>query len=153
MLKIINLREISETLQDGYTVLVITRYPGKFKDYIDKTNGVYHCPDLAPSPELMSLVQAAKKGGYWNQEYFNREYRDRFLKEIAESQNAKNVLNKIYLQAMNGRNIALACFCGNEEMCHRSIVAGLLQGYGVPFIGNDYSFYLLRYRMILNNIH
>lgn len=45
--------------------------------------------------------------------------------------------------------MGLACFCGDETLCHRSIVAGLLQGAGADVrlaSGADYSRYFEAFR-------
>ena len=34
-----------------------------------------------------------------------------------------------------GKRICLACFCPDETLCHRSIVAGILQYAGIPVNG------------------
>lgn len=48
-----------------------------------------------------------------------------------------------------GETVGLACFCGDETLCHRSIVAGLLQGAGADVrlaSGADYSRYFEAFR-------
>jgi len=41
-----------------------------------------------------------------------------------------NYLNQLYLADKAGKKINLVCFCPTEDMCHRIIIAGLLQGSG-----------------------
>ena len=144
MIKTITIRECDSALNDGYTVLAIVRNPGKFGDYIAKTDGVHWIPTLSPSQNLMRRVDFLKKSGEWNQDKF-ASFALEFVKEIAKSEKAKEMLNRIYKASENGWKIALACFCGDEDMCHRSIVAGLLQGVGCEYEGADYSAYFLPY--------
>lgn len=86
--------------------------------------------ELSPSPSLYGRFLTEKKAGRWDTYAFSKWYTPVFLKEIAESANARASLNELYRRSRNGENIALACFCTDERLCHRSILAGLLQGAG-----------------------
>lgn len=105
---------------------------------------------LSPSSELFGWYYNLKKQGLWRDDLFVTGYVPRFLKEM-HSQEARDMLNKIYLLDKQGKKIALTCFCTNEAGCHRSIIAGLLQGVGCAVItssGTDYRKYYDMYRNI-----
>ena len=75
-----------------------------------------------------------------------------FLSEMRQKP-AKEKLNELYKADRAGKNIALVCFCLDEQLCHRSIVAGLLQGVGchVNMRSNkDYSHYYNLFRSMDN---
>lgn len=65
-----------------------------------------------------------------------------FLKEIQNSAARKKLAELIDLDKQ-GKRICLACFCPDETLCHRSIVAGILQDKGIHVYGvrGDYSQY------------
>ena len=105
---------------------------------------------LAPSPDLFHKYMALKNAGKWRTSSFRDIYLPQFLKEIRYSQEAARVLNKLVEDDKAGQIITLSCFCTDESICHRSIIAGLLQGAGANVTtdtGTDYSRY---YNMYLN---
>lgn len=82
---------------------------------------------LSPSSELFSKYLRLKKAGEWSSETFDEAYVPVFLAQMKEKE-ARDALNYLYSQDKAGKTICLACFCPDEHLCHRSIVAGLLQG-------------------------
>ena len=99
---------------------------------------------LSPSRELFFWYRRMANAGNWNKRAFYEEYVPRFLKEIKSSPAARAALEDLARRSRDGETIALACFCADESMCHRSIVVGILAGAGadVRTDGNrDYSFY------------
>lgn len=145
MIKPIAVREAAKYVEDGWYVLVIVRRPSKLQKYIDSTENVFLIQDLAPSDELMGIVDEFKKRDIWNQENFDRYFVKRFLLEILKNEKAKAMLSRISKASKAGKKFAIACFCGDEKMCHRSIIVGLLEGVGNEFEGFDYSPYMLDY--------
>lgn len=108
-------------------------------------------PELSPSMELFSLYREMVKQLQWGPDAFKDIYVPRFLKEIQDSEEAHDALNKLVVEDRAGRNIALVCFCTSERLCHRSIIAGLLQGVGCNVqtdTGADYSRYYRMYKQI-----
>lgn len=104
---------------------------------------------LSPSRDLFFWYRRMVNAGKWNKRAFDEEYVPRFLKEIKSSPAAKAALEDISRRSRNGETIALACFCADESMCHRSIIAGILAGAGADVktdSGKDYSFYYDMYR-------
>ena len=91
---------------------------------------------------------ALKNAGKWHEGTFREIYVPKFIREIRYSQEAADMLNLLVKKDREGANIALACFCPDEALCHRSIIAGLLQGAHCNVAtetGNDYSYYHLMY--------
>lgn len=83
--------------------------------------------ELSPSWDLFSKYQELKKNGQWNEQTFQEIYVPQFIQEM---HNKKSIalLNQLYKLDKAGKNICLVCFCPDEKLCHRSIIAGLLQG-------------------------
>lgn len=103
---------------------------------------------LSPSPSLFHKYMMLKNMGQWSAESFRTIYVPQFIYEMRYSQAAANALNTIVQMHREGKRIAMACFCPDETLCHRSIIAGLLQGHGEEVItdtGNDYSLYYKQY--------
>lgn len=106
---------------------------------------------LSPSINLFFKYRKWATEGQWNKEKFDNYYVPQFLKEIHGSIEARNKLNQLCRLDRENKQICLVCFCNNEEMCHRSIIAGLLQGAGYNVItemNNDYSKYYQMYKNI-----
>ena len=113
----------------------------KDKSFLSKYNNVFHVPELSPSMELFMCYLSWKHGDVWDKYKFDNNYLPMFLKEMTEK-SATQKLNELYFKDKAGKNILLICFCEIEEMCHRSIVGGLLQGVGVPVISYDHPFFI-----------
>lgn len=111
----------------------------------NKSDKLKQVQALSPSLNLFFKYQNLAKTGQWNEQTFHEVYVPQFLTELrTNSETTYPYLNDLYLADENGKNICLVCFCPNETMCHRSIIAGLLQGVGCNVItetGNDYKKY------------
>lgn len=116
---------------------------------------------LAPSEELFYKFLGWKKNNEWNEETFEKYYVPRFLWEM-QSEVAINTLKSLY-ELGKEKDILLVCYCKEEKMCHRSIVAGILQGMsneqeplerikivGKDFPCDDYSGYYEQYKKLNN---
>lgn len=102
---------------------MIVRKPEKLLDFVT------HEPLLSPSPLLFQNYREAFHKGCFNQAYFDTIYVPQFLTELSENEAALECLS--YLTAISReKEIVLACYCENESMCHRSIIAGILLGLG-----------------------
>ena len=87
----------------------------------------------------------------WDKEHFDSTYVRPFLRLMGTSQ-ARQKLNELYIRDKRDERIALVCYCADENMCHRSIVAGLLQGAGCNVkltSGADFSRYFAELKSIL----
>ncbi len=82
-------------------------------------------PDLSPSPELVSLAQAAEDDGSWRT--FERKFRAEMNKP--EAARLLNLLAALSHQT----SFSLGCYCENEERCHRSVLRKLLAERGAEF--------------------
>lgn len=108
---------------------------------------IIQVPALSPSWDLFSKYMDLKNNNNWNAETFRTVYLPQFLNEM-HSAEARAELNKLYKLDKAGRNICLVCYCVDETLCHRSIIAGLLQGVGCNVVGvkADYSSYYTQYK-------
>jgi len=71
-------------------------------------------PNVAPTPELMKLGQAAEAEKDWV--VFVRKYR----KELAEVDKSR-VLDLLAALSHHA-NFSVGCYCENEARCHRSVL-------------------------------
>lgn len=108
------------------------------------SNWIKQVPALSPSRKLFFAYRNMVRDGIWGYEKFQNFYVPEFLKQIKNDPEAINLLNQIYRTDKAGGNLVLCCYCKNEEECHRSIIAGLLQGVGCSVetdTGADYTKY------------
>ena len=115
-----------------------------------KSSTLIQHKELSPSPALYGRFLSEKKAGHWNEDAFTDWYVPAFLKEMKTSPAARASLNELYRRSRAGEHIALSCFCPDEKTCHRSILAGLLQGAGVDVETEygDYSKYFEMFRQL-----
>ena len=109
--------------------------------------------ELSPSKDLFTWFMIQKQKGQWNKTTFHNIYVPRFLKEMSSQQDSKDRLNDLWYLDKQGKVILLVCSCQEEDMCHRSIIAGLLHGVGCNVIsafGNSVSQYDIYYKMYLD---
>lgn len=107
---------------------------------------------LSPSEDLFFKYLQMATNGMWNENSFRTVYVPRFLRDIKQSDEARQALNMLYQADKHGVDIMLCCFCKDERLCHRSIIAGLLQGVGANVrlaSGTDYSGYWKQYKEIM----
>lgn len=121
----IYLRSISKVKYEEFDeIWLIVRSLGKAAHMLNHPN-VRHMPDLSPTKELFYAYLNWKKQGCWNKSCFEQNYVPQFLRE--SQANPYFIQNMVELQELDkaGKKIALVCFCGDEETCHRSIVGAL----------------------------
>jgi len=85
--------------------------------------------DLAPSADLLYRTKMGLIDF--------KTYTDIYLYEICSRPHVKTILNEIVARSEN-QNIAVVCYCTNEKECHRSILAGILDGLGAKTV-TDFS--------------
>ncbi len=108
-----------KNIDDDVTKLFIARQPIKNMEKYK----LYHVISLSPSYNLFSDYKGKKIT--W-QQYVWR-YRCEMFK-------MKKVFNKIYNEIISGNDIALVCYCGNKNTCHRTIIGNYFTEIGVNVI-------------------
>lgn len=112
-------------------------------DY-NKSMSMMYVPELSPSPELYRKYLEWKAQGIWNKKVFTEKYVPNFLEDMCQTEAQETLKN--LLEESKNKNIMLACYCGDETICHRSIIIGILQGMGAETYNvSDYSAYYSRY--------
>ena len=105
--------------------------------------------DLSPSKRLFWDYLSWKKAGNWNAEKFMNSYAPRFMSELKANLKAIQLLKDL-TRRDPGDDVTLVCFCDDEALCHRSIIAGILQGAGASIsAGSDYSRYYEQFDIAL----
>ena len=136
MIKIGRISDVSVGFDENWLVV---RSPGKAS-----LAHAVHEPRLSPSRELFYRYLDMKKAGKFNMEWFQRFYVPAFLKELIADDGSLMLLDRLYRDSFT-KDILLACFCAEEALCHRSILAGMLAGAGAKIQCDDR--YLEYYRM------
>lgn len=105
---------------------------------------IRHVPELAPSWALFKHYMRLRESDNWNENTFRKSYVPQFLKEV-RGKIQQNLMNELF---STNQHICLVCFCMEEELCHRSIIGGMLQGAGLDVKGlsRDYSHYFDWYK-------
>ena len=120
MIFIGNIRQISNIYDENWLIVRSAKSVPKFSKQVI---------ELSPSKELFYKYLNASKAGLYNDQWFMDNYVPKFLKEIKENKKALALLDELYNKSKT-LNIMLSCFCPDETLCHRSIIAGLLLGAG-----------------------
>lgn len=105
-------------------------------------DGALVCPELAADGFMSDLKAAAKADNTWNPSKFVGEYVPLYMRRLCLPE-ARQTLNRIYKAVKAGKTVAIACYCADEFVCHRVVIAGLFQGLGLEVTGvkADYSAY------------
>ena len=122
------------------------------RSYKYKVDGVINMPDLSPSSTLFDKYLRWVREGNWNRQTFLSQYLPEFMRDTLCAAAGREALVRILHMDQIGLRVALGCSCSDEELCHRSIVAGVLFGHGCSLItqaGRSYSYY---YNYYTNNI-
>ena len=115
------------------------------------STGYRHVPQLSPSSFLFQKYLMMRDMGVWDIENFKGFYVPTFLREMHRS-DARYFLNCLWYLDSKGKNIQVCCSCVQEEVCHRSIVGGVLEGIGCNVVydsGNSYKFYYDSYKEVI----
>lgn len=101
---------------------------------------------LAPTPELFRKYREAFHAGRFNEKFFQNEYVPQFLKELSQNTESGKALEYLH-EKSRIKNIVLGCYCENEKLCHRSIIAGVLLGMGAQIEADlEYLHYYEQYQ-------
>ena len=102
-------------------------------------------PQLAPGDGLFCRYREAYHAGIYDINYFETVYAPQFLKELRNNSEALNILSSLCDEASK-KDIVLCCYCQDEKICHRSIIAGVLLGMGADIRADKK--YLRYYQML-----
>lgn len=111
---------------------------------------VHIVDELSPSRDLYTWYMSQRDRKQWTKEQFDNIYVPRFIKEMSTQQDSKDKLNELWQADRQNKIILLVCACQDEDMCHRSIIAGILHGTGINVMsafGNSISQYDKYYSM------
>lgn len=120
---------IQHTLNQYDQVWFITRDASEVQGFLDAHSQVILHAELSPQPDLFRQYRELAKAGKWDKTLFDSFYVPRFLHDLSTNQEGLVLLNELKTRGKE-KDIALACFCEDESMCHRSIVGGILQNIG-----------------------
>ena len=109
--------DMYEVLDDKFFISRFVKDHASLRKY-----GFVQVADLSPSKKLVQGYLNLKKEGKWNKETFETWYRPLFQKEIKEVLELRNALNQVYKLLKSGKDVVLACYCHDANMCHRLII-------------------------------
>lgn len=121
---------------------MIVRKPGELPDF------VRHEPALSPSIALFQKYREAYHAGKFDDTFFRQVYVPQFIKELSENHQALSIL-KMLVELSKEKDILLACYCENEHLCHRSIIAGILLGMHAQIQADEA--YIRYYEQLINS--
>lgn len=134
-----NLTNLSKNQYDE--ALLIVRSASKIPQQSFEKYRMTQVKELSPSSELFGKYLELRRNNNWNEETFDTIYVPQFIDEIVNGSSHETFgekgheLNQIHRKVMNGKTIAIVCFCDNE-FCHRYIVGGLLSGVGLTVVSD-----------------
>ena len=99
--------------------------------------------ELSPEWGLFTNYRKWVEEKIWNKDTFVNNYVPQFIHDLKNNSQAHTLLTQLCELDKSGKSICLVCFCEDETLCHRSIIAGILQGLGCNVTGvtQDYSAY------------
>lgn len=109
MIHVTNIRNMKpETHDHTYVIVRSLNNPIKHAEQITA---------LSPSTTIFWEFLRRQKAGQWNQTTFDTWYTPAFLQQIANDNNAKEILRDLIHMDRQGKDIVLACFCSNPSLC------------------------------------
>lgn len=138
MIYIKNIRQMSSEYDENWLIVRSCKtVPNNSKQVMD----------LSPSTQLFYNYLNAKNAGNFNANWFAEHYVPQFIQDIKYYPNSVALLAELY-ELSKIKDIALYCFCPDETLCHRSIIAGILLGSGADIECNpDYIKYWHMYQL------
>ncbi|HEX9727296.1 MAG TPA: DUF488 family protein [Gemmatimonadales bacterium] len=82
-------------------------------------------PNLAPSPDLVKIGQAARTDRDW------KAFATKYRAEMAEPERRRTL--DLLAALSHGAAFSLGCYCQDESRCHRSVLRALLAERGASF--------------------
>lgn len=120
MIKVGNITEMSEDYRKN---IMIVRTVESMPEY------AIQMTELSPSTELFKKYRQVYHSGEFNKKWFDEVYVPQFIRELCENPKAVSRLRDLCVDS-KVYSVFLCCYCENEEICHRSIIAGILLGMG-----------------------
>lgn len=102
----------------------IVRSAGKCMDLIRNSKKCKWIPDLSPQSELFHKYLDLKQRN-WNEQTFQSVFVPTFINNLKCNPKGLEYLKLLEQEGFN-KHIELICFCDHEELCHRSIIGGIL---------------------------
>lgn len=93
--------------------------------------GFLWAPSLAPSKEIFYEYRRLSKLGQWTPDAFNNWYTPAYNNYILGNADPRNLLNYIWKRLADGKDVVIACYCGNVDMCHRKLVGLQFERLGI----------------------
>lgn len=85
---------------------------------------IRHVPILSPSQPLWYHYLDLKKAGKWNEGSFMADFAPKFLNEMLRPEPYAK-LRELHGMTRD-KAVLCACYCGNEDLCHRKLVRMIL---------------------------
>lgn len=122
MIEIKNIRDVNPQAYDECW--------GVVRSMKQKSAWCTQVPELSPSKSLFFWYLDQKKAGKWNLDAFKSYYVPTFMQEM-QNPEAKAKFRELIEKHNAGKRICLFCYCTEEYLCHRSILAAMLQANGI----------------------
>lgn len=93
---------------------------------------------LLPGKDLIETAAYLKADGDVDgmSQFFDETVVPQYLDQLRTGA-GRALLNGIYKDVKAGRTVAIGCYCADEAVCVRSVLAGLFQGVGLEVKGVD----------------
>lgn len=127
-------------------IWVICRSVGELRAMFNTHKNVLHIPELAPSEKLFKYYRELVHWGKWDKKHFDAYYVPEFLNDLQNNVDARKLLQNL-VSFSKEKDVLLACFCPEEkeQICHRSIIAGILLNMGANVVcAQEYCMYRLK---------
>jgi len=83
-------------------------------------------PNLSPSPELMAVARSSQDEASWS------VFKKKFRAEMNKPDPSK--ILDLLAALSHQTNMAIGCYCEDEERCHRSVLRELLKERGASLL-------------------
>lgn len=102
-------------------------------------NNIFHVPLLSPSKELFFKHLNLKKANQWNKENFDKVFAPGFLQEMLQPEPLDKLQELANL--IKTQEILVVCYCGDETLCHRSLIKQIINMINSEDIDTDDAHY------------
>ncbi|MCF6094307.1 DUF488 family protein [Microaerobacter geothermalis] len=98
--------------------------------------GWIHVPELAPDPALYNDFLRWQWEKLWPRKKWN-EYKERYIQGL-KNPSTERYLKGLLKRLMEGKNVAVGCYCHDEDYCHKLLVGDWISAFGIEIIhGRD----------------